>query len=187
MYIFIVLLCITNIFYATEQDNEIHQQQKEIPVVQGDIFIIPDRLRRPKEGCCNSYWSKYYLLDSQNNPIKIDDDNYCVEVWATDTNAQDYYHLELKEIHALGISINWTDHGHPILKHTFPRALPLSLLKDKKEGDIIEFEYKSEITQGIYKVILTCRQEPYRYGDFGSFEQVLTDLQESKKLEKNNR
>lgn len=99
----------------------------------------------------------------------------CVQVW----------------IHcpAEGTKSNWTDHGIPEeyqdvfgwsekdadedwkVRAYAPRSLPMSFLKNFKEGTTIDLKISDDLV-----VTLTAEQLPYRYGRFGRFEEVLERL-----------
>ena len=138
-------------------------------LIKGDIFIIPN-------GACKG-------VEYRDNPInkkrletifqflkdeKSFDEEIFIEVWSTtpgDPNS------------------NWVDGGfdngdEEKLSSNWPvvdgvgdkrmlKLFPYSLLKDKKEGDIIKFSFED------VEFELTCNQLDYRYHKYGKFEEIL--------------
>ena len=90
-----------------------------------------------------------------------------VQVWWTDG-------LEHKEEE--NYSENWTDHGVALdgeeMRGTrrVPYAIPLSLIVDKKEGDILK------VTIHGHDVEVVCQQAGFRHASHGTFEEVLQGL-----------
>jgi hypothetical protein len=71
---------------------------------------------------------------------------------------------------------NWADHSYEKFGNIkLSNKFPMELFMGKCEGDTIELSVK-----GI-KMVLTCRQQPYRYGNNGKtkFEEILYDLTKS--------
>lgn len=151
-------------------------------------FVIPNKARRIGDFFEES---KRDLLKEfcELNNIKSSEDTKFVELWLTNES-------ELK-------SINLADHGFKFIlngveRMLFPvsiRWIPYELIKDCKENDVLDFKfpyYHFEKLQGrkinkidiskneepidefmIFNVRLTCKQQGFRYQDFGKFEDVV--------------
>ena len=68
------------------------------------------------------------------------------------------------------MSENWWAHGLPYnihKKYRFVPMLPERLIRNLKEGDILEFNMLG------FHIILTAQQIGYRYQSFGTFEETL--------------
>ena len=130
-------------------------------VVEGDIFLMRyPILYRGKSTKYNNFERLNNIVDSDGKRLTIDPQDILVHVWANNVKCSD------KE--------SWR---HPILGWlTFTTFLPLFLLQDKKEGDIISFFVKNQESSEIVLVKLRCAQLKSRYCDWGSFEKTLETL-----------
>ena len=139
---------------ASKSEEEI----ADLPVVHGKLFIVPNTALSP-----SSYWGQKAFDDLVSDHVEavaktmnlrthdLSQDRM-VQVWAHDDKSE-----------------NWSDHGHPIVRR-FPSHLPAKWLVGLKEGD-----YLSIIVNNC-KILLECRQQGFRYGRFGTFEQVLNKV-----------
>lgn len=132
-------------------------------VEKGDIFIVPMSIR----GKLNIYDQQRFknrLTDIGNDlGISLDEDEDClIEVWVTD---KVHYGCEnwflSKKIDGVIIG--------------FPLYLPVRLFKDKREGETVSFKWKG------HDIELTLNQLGYRHKQYGPFEEVLKDLEDSYK------
>jgi len=126
------------------------------------IFIIPNGYQPVRE-------LKESVLDFQREKLKdiesfygrqIADDDFLVQFWATDRSDRS------------GNS-NLGDHGYVDEEgnlHRFPTYIPMSLIRDKMEGDILRINGD----QGSFT--LQTLQRPYRYARFGRFHETLKYL-----------
>lgn len=143
--------------------QSVFSSQENQPIVEGDVFIVP------YGNCCVNCEEKFSL-----KKIFGYDLNKChifVSVWATSTDSD-----------------NWEAHQHPTLEEKnirFPGYLPLNLLKNKKEGDTIEFLLYNKKNESVM-VRLHLNQANYRYGTCskGKFEECLTKEMKSKEAQK---
>ena len=141
-------------------------------IVEGDLFIVPNKASKAYEYCkgCD-YFGNWSVLAQDGNPFKVDKRDFCVHVWAVSKN-EDVSKDAIKDQKLREGSDDWASHNHPALGR-FPHHLPYALLKDRKEGDIVEFDYQNEETKEVFIIRLTCRQVEYRYRDWGNFEDCL--------------
>ena len=124
------------------------------------IFIIPNGPRSVRESKMLDYQIGQLRAIEAFYSIKLDDDDWLVQFWATDRSDRSG-------------NGNLNDHGYVDENgdlHRFPIYIPLSLIKDKQEGDILRINGD----QG--RFTLQCLQRPYRYRRFGRFEEVMSDL-----------
>jgi len=125
------------------------------------IFIVPNGLVPVRELRSGSDFAQEQLKDIESfYGIKLDDDDWLTQFWATDRSDRS------------GNS-NLNDHGYVTQEgnlYRFPTYIPLSLIRDKQEGDAIRING----AQG--RFTLQCLQLPYRYSRFGKFEEVLSGL-----------
>ena len=124
------------------------------------IFIVPNRLKPVREMKIVEFYRDRLKKIEAFYGLTLDDNELMVEFWATDRSDRS------------GNS-NLNDHGY-VTKggnlYRFPTYIPLSLIRDKQEGDILRIDG----AQGAFT--LQCLQKPYRYSRFGKFEEVLSGL-----------
>jgi len=165
--------------------NLTKSQQKEIvekfpyitnpPVISRNniaMFIVPNRPTRVE-----SYDPKYakslnerryreLVLYSQISPIeqfyhiKLDKSDWLIEMWFTDRS-------DLSGTSNLSEGYAWKDVS---MFGMFPKHIPLRLIKNLKEGDIIR------ISGPRISFTVQALQEPYRYREYGTFEETLKVL-----------
>lgn len=118
------------------------------------VFIVPNPLIRLSEcwddGIAIRQDAEWFGVQNTNP------DDLFVECWVVDPQGGDHSNL--------------TDHRWTTgdgRDHLVPTYIPVSLLRNKREGETVEFS--NELGQ--WRIEL--RQLPYRYGRHGSFEEVL--------------
>ena len=121
---------------------------------KGFIFVIPNQaLTEKREGF--DFMNRWITLNQKDYiPLGISlskEDTY-VQVWVGDEEVD-----------------NWTSNSDK-LGQRFPSWLPLSILKDVKEGDTIKLKWNNETIE------LIANQLDYRYKRFGKFEDVLKSI-----------
>lgn len=147
----------------------------ENKVLKGYIYIVP-----------NDLWDDAQIIgDTREECEKLWEDKKKEFISGKISNLPNSKHYVQVNIESNpGRDDNWCDHGTPgykssMLNHEgwwrslFPKFLPVDLFKGKKEGDVVKLDT-------IYgPVELTLGQGESRYGRFGRFEEVLSDLVES--------
>ena len=146
-------------------------------ITNASMFIIPNSLQSPK----TDMWEKPMAELSERSEclnFKMRKDELApwgINVKLNDTFVQVW-------IHADG-SDNLTDHGldDEMIDELWPNGeqaacyapgyLPISLFEGKKEGDTVTLTTTAEV-----KLDVKLEQLPYRYGHFGTFEEVLGRL-----------
>lgn len=146
-------------------------------ITNASMFIIPNSLQSPK----TDMWEKPMAELSERSEclnFKMRKDE--LAPWGIDVKLDDTF-VQVW-IHADG-SDNLTDHGldDEMIDELWPNGeraacyapgyLPISLFEGKKEGDTVTFT----TTAGV-KLDVKLEQLPYRYGHFGTFENVLSRL-----------
>lgn len=149
--------------------------------LNGDLFIIPNSLRRshefPSISTRDNIRDIYYQMSDQGFKLNDIDEELWIQVW----------------IVVPDISENLNDHGFT-LKDTDPEGkklfvrpqlefLPLSIFTGKKEGDEIVFDISGfwgimdgEKAKVNLKLKLKLQQLKYRYNSFGPFQEVMNKL-----------
>lgn len=149
---------------------------KEDGTIVGHVFIIPNELGSKLSNhwwennppVCEEEWRKFKNRQHKNL-VNVPEDDYYVQIWCLTPNTENH-------------GSNWNDHYEMVMPENredpeaegecFPKYLPVSLFKDKKEGDSITIQTKWG------RVELTLNQLNYRYRRFGRFEDVLKKLLE---------
>lgn len=135
-----------------------------------EMFIIPNScsiVDIKTDDSLSQHWRKrinrqYKTLNLRYNGelIQMVNGDLPIEIWTTGMGSE-----------------NWQDHGIPdsisipeagISPEYFPGYLPLRVVKDLKEGDVLELTWFNGETLRI-----TASQLPYRYRDLGRFEDAL--------------
>jgi len=125
------------------------------PTVKGDIFIVPNLAMSPSNYFGQARYNEWLnekveetknLFDMRTHDLTED---RMIQVWVTNSDSE-----------------NWSDHGCNALPGRFPSYIPAKWLEGLKEGDVLAI-----VANGV-KIALRCRQTPYRYGRFGTFEEV---------------
>jgi hypothetical protein len=142
--------------------SEETQQAVKKEAIKGDLFIAPFLITSAAECAL-----PYYELSQLRKSLGMGDitlEELLVQVRATDGKINPHS----------GKILCWETHGNPEIHDTktFPDLLPLRLVDGKKEGDIIKL-----IVWG-KSIELCCKQQPYRYSNYGLFHEVLKKLQE---------
>jgi len=140
-------------------------------IVKGDIFIIPNMAGTGKDllpiaaKSMKEKWSRLMGIELKDENEKL------IEVWVTSEVCNNWSCTYGGFQKHIGVELS--DHNekdeNSFLVGYFPRLLPISVLKWKKEGDVLKFhcpEYNVDIE-------LTCNQLGYRYSRLGKFEKVL--------------
>lgn len=154
----LAILCVIKTVFAETQENP--------PIVEGKVFIIPHG------SCYVNCGHKFTLIKMFGYDL-----NKChifVPVWLYSQESE-----------------NWNAHGHPVLNEKnirFPYHIPLKMLKNKKEGDIIEFLlYNKKNESVMVRLQLQQGQCRYRTCGKGKFEECLSkemNVEEAKKQKK---
>lgn len=129
-----------------------------LPVLKGSMFIIPNTALSP-----SSYWGQEafdeLVSDHVNSAAKVLDlrthdlsKDRMVQVWVHSSECE-----------------NWGDHIHPVIGR-FPSHVPAKWLEGLAEGDTLA------IVGHKAKMLIRCQQHGYRYQRFGTFEQVLKQV-----------
>lgn len=150
------------------------------------VFIIPNSLVKAStclEGETRALYKKVYdKLGLEKNP-----DQMMVQVWISNTtDSVDCAKSSgsLNKSRSNFESSSWQDQGVPyellddlqvsrnskFYDQIFPNHLPVSLFIGKKEGDIVYLDL------GSVQIKLHLAQKDFRYGNHGSFEEVLERL-----------
>lgn len=134
-------------------------------ILLGDFFIIPNG-----SIALAKCWGKEQIIEGLKELFGEDyqpaDDEPMVQVWYTD---RDY---EQNKANKQPTSENWACHGHPVLgikPGEMVEVLPLSKIRELKEGDILNITYRG------FKIELRAAQLPYRYRRFGDFQTVIAE------------
>ena len=149
----------------------------EKTVVKGDVFIIPNTAEI-FSNFSSPEWQAEKL--SRLVGIKPQDDDRMVEVWITSPevdNWQDNFAGFQKEIGLFtdeNQEVEWEmeNGSESRLLGYFPKYFPAKVFAGKNEGDKVTF-YCPEYD---VNVVLTCKQQDYRYASFGNFEDVLRSV-----------
>jgi hypothetical protein len=169
----LAIYCLVNTADLTAMQKDSKAKEDKIIVVKGDIFIVPNLPRYECGKCKNDVKKTFSIKMHPNEPL--------IEVWAASNESN-----------------NWSSNPHPILKRIFPNYLPINLLADKKEGDVINITldenfiraYNEKIKNDFeecfiplfniahtkLQIQLTCKQVGYRYENYGSFENALQSV-----------
>lgn len=118
---------------------------------QGFIFIVPNQAINGKRESAE-FMQRWITLNGKSfSPlgIELSEDETYIQVWVGNEEND-----------------NWTCDG----ENHFPSYLPLSILKDVKEGETINLKWNGE------DVRLRASQLEYRYRKFGKFEDVLKSI-----------
>ncbi len=136
-------------------------------VIKADIFIVPNEAMDFQDFGHNKEWLAEKL--KKHLGIMPSEDEKLVQVWITSEKSDNWDHPgSLQE--ELGIEYNLLDDSRENrLMGYFPSRLPESILSGKREGDIIRLRHKTYDVD----IELTCKQQEYRYRNFGAFEEVL--------------
>jgi len=181
MYVIAALLLFCTHNYLKPEPIDFDQSsgiKKEKKILEGDVFLVPNVPSKAKEfceGCCiYGRWNVRSKDSDSKMPVAKDD--YCMEIWMTSKDEEDVL-TAIQEQENRGVSCNWADHGHPVVgSYVRMNYLPYELLKDKKEGDIVEFDYHHPGTGKVFGMRLTCRQLAYRYRECGDFQTCLENM-----------
>ena len=121
-------------------------------------FVVPNKI--------GEFSSLYFKDEAAKRAadwgFEVTPDDTAIQVWIGERNTDS--------------NSNWTDHGIPeeyrnLFTNKFaPTFLPASMLVNKKEKDSVS------LVKGDVKFNITFLQKPYRYGRFGSFEEVVRDM-----------
>ena len=135
--------------------------------IKGEVFIIPNKTVRGfdfllKEKVKNEMETIF------SSHIEHFDNEKFVEIWCmTPEDAESNWACHgFEEEDSKKLSSNW-----PVVNRfnekLMVNRLPYSLLKNKKEGDVITFSFENVVFE------LTCSQLKHRYKTYGKFEEVL--------------
>lgn len=147
-------------------------QEKMKTLVKGEIFIIPNMADVwPENSGVGEYMKERLLkqLGIESDPTK----EKMVQIQVCSEDSEDWgKYGEFQRIAnvpfdlSASAKINKTDADR--LMGVFVTRIPVRLLQDKKEGDLLELKSSYGI-----KIKLTCKQIGNRYESFGKFEEVL--------------
>jgi len=151
----------TETFFETPSKEQQQAMREKTPIARDNIaiFIRPTWFVQVR---------KFKMEDLADNReylkkieaffgISISDDDFLVKFLAVDRSSASSNSDLSKH--------GYTDEEGKV--HRFPIDIPLSLIRDKQEGDFV----KINGSQGTFT--FQCLQEPYRYGGYGRFEDVL--------------
>lgn len=149
--------------------------------INADMFIVPNQPILGKELIEFNEGMRSYLdaINNANNVFIGDYDNeQLFEVWLTseDVDSDNIGDHGINYIDAYNMEV----HSDTYFLH----RLPLSLLKDKVEGDKFElnipFNSKNcwdfNNPDLMLRINITCNQKGYRYSNHGRFEDVVSKL-----------
>lgn len=134
----------------------------------GSVFIIPNHAGTVDGFVVSKDKYRKFMEDlcDLNSDQKFDPEDNLVQVW----------------IHSEDLNCDNVTRHNPCVKHNdkeywlepMAEYIPSSLLRGHKEGDTIQFTYPLEDEENVTATInMKLEQLPYRYGSFGSFEEVL--------------
>jgi len=152
-----------------------------MPVINADLFIIPNHASIAKEYILKRYESESkQIADLNNIPFDVDQTNL-VQVWSTDKKCDN---MQCGTFH---IVCDEYDYSCSLIS-----VLPRTLFEGYKENDIVTCvipvyvssyrksneDYKSSVVfddkeQMLVQFNFSLKQLEYRYRSFGTFEDVL--------------
>jgi hypothetical protein len=141
----------------------------ETKIVKGDIFIIPNPAGTVKDFLPESAKS---MKEKWSRLIGIklkDEDEKLIEVWVASETCDDWACTYGGFQKHIGVELCDPKDEDSFLVGYFPKFLPISVLKGKKEDDVLKFhcpEYNVDIE-------LTCNQLGRKYRWAGEFEKAL--------------
>lgn len=156
---------------AMEVDSEAFE------VVTGDLVIVPGGVQ---------FFYTSALLENREKSRAIREEKVSENLPTTDMTLTTLYDLEGN---ALAIEPDdliatvliqskeceqWGRYLHPILGD-FPLYLPVSLLRDKHEGDVVSFLFQKIETDQRFIIELTCRQQTGLYYPAENFEDTMIE------------
>lgn len=137
----------------------------EKTLIKGDIFIIPNELvdltdKWYKETRIREKYmqKRIGILEALNLPT----DELLVEVWACNKDCDNFSSYDYPLLDKA-----WKNKSEAGSLRGFPRNLPVSIFKDKNDGDTISISYNNLTAE------LTLNQLGKRYRRFGDFKTVL--------------
>lgn len=152
--------------------------------INADMFIVPNKPININEILKFNDNIIDYLasIDNMNKGLLSIDNYYneqMVEVWLTSK-------IDAASDNLGNHGINYVDiYGNEVHADAyFLDKLPLSLLKDKVEGDQFELNvflnsrhcWDFRNADVLLKINITCNQKGYRYGNYGKFEEVISKI-----------
>ncbi len=140
-------------------------------------FVVPNPISFMSDYKEGANWAEYIRDYNRNIGIEIDDDyDALVEVWVhsvgNDSNTD--HGWDETQLEALGLPV---DAEGTAYKHdAYGRIHAPSHLPYKAVAGVIEGETRTFVSPNGCNVNITFEQLPYRYGRFGKFEDVVTEL-----------
>ena len=163
-------------------------QEPAYPVINGELFIVPNAANR----CLKDEEKEYkkslginFIFDSSGS---IADERK--ETFGEDLTYEPYVHIWAHNAPEEGEDSNWTDHGIPEevqekagIKFQrdgwrdglFYHSIPYEWVKGKKEGDHLYLEYTDKGGNKCFFDMI-CRQKEYRYESHGDFSEVVKSV-----------
>lgn len=180
------------------QQNAMEIDSDDFEVVTGDLMVVPGGLKH--------FYTSPMLEDREKSPA-IHEEKIAENLPTTDMTLATLYDLEGNPLTIQPDDLvatvliqskeceQWGRYLHPLLGE-FPLYLPVSLLQNKHEGDVVSFVFQKIGTEQRFKIELTCRQQAGLYYPAENFEDTMAEsfrylkktlsfLKQSKKKQKN--
>ena len=140
-------------------------------------FVVPNPVSFMEDYHQGVNWAEYIRDYNRNIGIEIDDDyDALVEVWihSTGNDNNTDHGWDETQLEALGLP---ADADGTSFKHdAYGRIHAPGHLPYKAVAGVVEGETRTFVAPNGCKVNITFEQLPYRYGRFGRFEDVVTEL-----------
>ncbi len=144
-----------------------------VDVFEADIFIIPNSAMKKEDTQCMDGFIEggelFYGKDA------VDTNDIFVQIWATGCGVDNW---SLDGTNPLNLLRPFSDNCI-----RFPSWIPLSMIEDKSEGDVMDITVNGQILDGDNKRIdaqyimrFTLNQLGHRYKQYGNFEEVLANI-----------
>jgi hypothetical protein len=132
------------------------QRSHEYELVEGRLSIVPNPVRSALQQYSEDYdYNKKLgniIIDPRGTPLHVTPDTLLAQVWVRSPSrcTKDVEECEC---------MDWSSQSHPRLgNRTFPDVLPLSLVDNKNEGGVIEFDFENPETSRFFHIRLICDQ-----------------------------
>lgn len=146
-----------------------------------DMFIIPNSPRKFLEGFQYEDVAPDFinprderiLQFSELNGIHIEKGEKLIQIWLTSKDELGSENLDDHGFRALN------ENGEIVHLHFNMSSIPVTMLIDKAEGDIIDMKIRCwDMDKNEYELLLhtRCCQSEYRYRRFGHFETLIKEL-----------